>query len=172
VVNAERSAPVEPSGLVDVSTGDMDEKSADSHQTAVVHHSSGGGGHGDEEEPYVFSEHMIHQSIHTIEFILGAVSNTASYLRLWALSLAHAELANVFWEKLIMSYGVETGKFYMMFVAMAVWVIATLGVLCAMDVLECFLHALRLHWVEFQSKFYQADGYQFEPFSFEIKDDE
>ncbi|XP_004507485.1 V-type proton ATPase subunit a2 [Cicer arietinum] len=125
--------------------------------------------HGHEE--FEFSEIFVHQLIHTIEFVLGAVSNTASYLRLWALSLAHSELSTVFYEKvLLMAWGYN--NWIILIVGLIVFIFATVGVLLVMETLSAFLHALRLHWVEYQNKFYEGDGYKFHPFSFTLLDEE
>ncbi|KAF2324641.1 hypothetical protein GH714_015866 [Hevea brasiliensis] len=118
-------------------------------------------------EEFEFSEVFVHQLIHTIEFVLGAVSNTASYLRLWALSLAHSELSSVFYDKvLLLAWGFNNT--IILIIGIIVFVCATVGVLLVMETLSAFLHALRLHWVEFQNKFYEGDGYKFHPFSFAL----
>ncbi|KAL9267835.1 V-type proton ATPase subunit a1-like protein [Drosera capensis] len=116
-------------------------------------------------EEFNFSEVFVHQLIHSIEFVLGAVSNTASYLRLWALSLAHSELSTVFYEKvLLLAWGYD--NLLVKVIGLAVFAFATAFILLMMETLSAFLHALRLHWVEFQNKFYHGDGYKFRPFSF------
>lgn len=134
------------------------------HHEPVVHHGDDEDRGHAEEEDHGFGEIVIHQAIETIEFVLGMVSNTASYLRLWALSLAHSELATVFWEKAMLT--TLNMNMFAAFIGYGVFAGVTFGVLLMMDVLECFLHALRLHWVEFQNKFFAADGIRFAPYSF------
>lgn len=146
-----------------------DEEEALVRPAAAAHASGHGGGHGHGDH-FDFGEIMVHQMIHTIEFVLGAVSNTASYLRLWALSLAHSQLSAVFYDRVLM-LTVSMHNPVLLFIGFFMFAIATLGVLMVMESLSAFLHALRLHWVEFMNKFYRGDGYQFVPFSFKKKDD-
>ena len=116
----------------------------------------------DNEEGNTLMEIIIFNSIHGIEFVLGCISNTASYLRLWALSLAHAQLGAVFLENVFYLL-LGMNNFVTIFVGFGGWALITLGVLIGMESLSAFLHTLRLHWIEFQDKFYYGDGVMFTP---------
>jgi V-type H+-transporting ATPase subunit a len=54
-------------------------------------------------------------------------------------------LAKIFFGKTI-GEGIVGGSFLTIFLGYPVFCAVTFAVLMIMDVMECFLHALRLHW--------------------------
>lgn len=111
---------------------------------------------------------LIEHLVHTMEFCIGLVSNTASYLRLWAVSLAHATLTEILHEN---TFGWSTAFGALTFPI--VYMPVVLVLLCGMEGISAALHALRLNWIEFNSKFLRGKGVAFAPLVFrEIRDED
>jgi V-type H+-transporting ATPase subunit a len=111
------------------------------------------------QSPYYF----LNLTLRTLQSLVS-VSHAASYLRLWALSLAHQQLSSVLFNYVLVSAMLKGG--IATYIGFALWLgYSTYQFLC-IGVLEVILHTMRLHWVEFMGTFYRGDGYLFEPFSF------
>ena len=102
---------------------------------------------------------------------MNCISHTASYLRLWALSLAHQQLSIVLWGMTLGAtlQGSGTGSpvvnGIVIFVMAGFWFGASIAVLVCMEGISAMLHSLRLQWVEAQSKYAEFDGWMFQPLS-------
>ncbi|KAI5163971.1 V-type H+-transporting ATPase subunit a [Nematocida ausubeli] len=105
----------------------------------------------------------LHSLIEGIEFTMGLISNISSYLRLWAVSLAHAELSAILYSKTLGNTDLGIIAWCL---GSVIWGCATIMLLIGLEGLSATLHSLRLHWVEFGSKFFKGDGVLFTPFTF------
>ena len=88
------------------------------------------------------------------------------------MSLAHAQLSEVLWNMILAPTLKMTGLsgIIALVVMGSFWFVLTIAILCLMEGMSAFLHALRLHWVEGNGKHYKAEGYAFEPLKFEPVD--
>lgn len=94
-----------------------------------------------------------------VEVFAETLSHTLSYGRLMALGLVHGVFNNLF----LVLGGVSHGHFPVSSIPLIA--IGTILVL-TIEGLIVFVHSLRLHWIEWFSKFYVGEGIPFKPFHF------
>ena len=103
--------------------------------------------------------HLGEMGFDLFETAIAFTSNTVSYLRIFAMVIAHIELMAVFYSLAAMTASAQFGFLFsgLLIVAGNIFVVLLEGILAlAQD--------LRLHFYEWFSKFYQDSGVRFSPF--------
>lgn len=101
-------------------------------------------------------------TIGVLNFAIGMLSNTLSYLRILALGLVTGAIAMA-----VNQVAVEVGKLFPIFIAVPVIIlIFCMGHLIsiALNTLGSFIHSGRLQFIEFFSQFFEGGGKAFSPF--------
>ncbi len=93
--------------------------------------------------------------------IPALASNTLSYMRLGAVGLASVGLAVVVNEQLAMPF-IEKGGIFILIGIIIMLLGHAINIL--LGIIGPFLHGIRLHYVEFFSKFFRGGGSQYTPF--------
>jgi len=94
------------------------------------------------------------------EIPVALLANTISYARIFALALVHAGLFIALFE--ISNIFTSMGSFGDI-IKILVIIIGTIVLVC-LEGCIVFLHTLRLHYYEWFTKFYQADGIEYNPY--------
>ncbi|MFX0162248.1 MAG: V-type ATP synthase subunit I [Candidatus Hodarchaeota archaeon] len=112
----------------------------------------------------IFAKHGVDGIMEVLERVLALLSNTISYARILALLMVHGvltQLFNALGEGMGEAIGIgEIGGLYIGIIIGCLIVIPLEGLLS-------FIHTLRLHYVEWFSKWYFGEGHEFEPFVYE-----
>ena len=102
------------------------------------------------------------EGIQGVVEIPALLSNTLSYMRLGAVGLASVGLAMVVNEKLAMPF-IEKGGWFILVGILLMILGHAINIL--LGIIGPFLHGVRLHYVEFFSKFFQGGGVEYQPFA-------
>lgn len=115
--------------------------------------------HGKKEFLSVFGE----IGFETIDTVIRFISNTVSYLRIFAMVMAHIYLTNVFYS---LSYIAGEGITGIIFS----WSMAIIGniFVVLLESIVALAQDLRLHFYEWFSKFFENNGVKFSPFKLTI----
>ncbi|MBS7610637.1 hypothetical protein KEJ27_00255 [Candidatus Bathyarchaeota archaeon] len=88
---------------------------------------------------------------HSLESFIESMSHTISYVRILALNMIHGAFSKMLLPKDA--------------VGVLPFVLGTLFLIMGIELLLSFLHVLRLHWVEWFTKFYSGTGIEYKPFT-------